>query len=112
MRAIDADALDDILADGEIKARKNRKYVLESAINTIRGNLAQMPTIESERKRGKWIIKDNPGTGWYRVTCSECGEDVASTAPCIGFYPNAKVTWDYCPNCGADMREVDDERPD
>ena len=46
MRAIDADALDDILADGEIKARKSRKYVLESAINTIRGNLAQMPIIE------------------------------------------------------------------
>lgn len=60
---------------------------------------------EPERKKGEWIIKDNPGTGWYRVTCSECGEDVTSTAPCIGFYPNAKVTWDYCPNCGADMRQ-------
>lgn len=62
------------------------------------------PSTQSERKNGRWIIKDNPGTGWYRVTCSECGEDVTSTAPCIGFYPNAKVTWDYCPNCGADMR--------
>ena len=56
---------------------------------------------EPERKKGEWIIKDNPGTGWYRVTCSECGEDVTSTAPCIGFYPNAKVTWDYCPDCGS-----------
>lgn len=71
-----------------------------------------LPSAQPERMRGTWIIKDNPGTGWYRVTCSECGEDVTSTAPCIGFYPNAKVTWDYCPNCGADMREVDDERPD
>ena len=69
-----------------------------------------LPSAQPERMRGTWIIKDNPGTGWYRVTCSECGEDVTSTAPCIGFYPNAKVTWDYCPNCGADMREVDDER--
>ena len=67
----------------------------------------QMDAAQPERKRGKWIIKDNPGTGWYRVTCSECGEDVTSTAPCIGFYPNAKVTWDYCPNCGADMRWYD-----
>ena len=63
---------------------------------------------ESERKKGRWIIKDNPGTGWYRVTCSECGEDVTSTAPCIGGYPNAKVTWDFCPECGADMREVEE----
>lgn len=54
-------------------------------------------------KHGEWIIQDNPGTGWYRVTCSECGEDVTSTAPCIGFFPSAKVTWNYCPDCGARM---------
>lgn len=61
--------------------------------------------VPKQRKKGKWIIKDNPGTGWYRITCSECGEDVTSTAPCIGFYPNAKVMWDFCPNCGAEMTE-------
>ena len=54
-----------------------------------------------ERKNGKWIIKDNPGTGWYRVTCSACGEDVTSTAPVIGFFPDAKITWNYCPECGS-----------
>lgn len=54
-----------------------------------------------ERKTGKWIIKDNPGTGWYRVTCSACGEDVTSTAPVIGFFPDAEVIWNYCPECGS-----------
>lgn len=64
------------------------------------------PTIEAEPVRhGKWIIRDNPGTGWYRITCSECGEDVTATAPCIGFFPNAKVIWNYCPECGARMDE-------
>ena len=58
-------------------------------------------------RHGRWIIKDNPGTGWYRVTCSECGEDVISVAPVIGFFPKAKVTWDFCPNCGARMDEKD-----
>lgn len=58
---------------------------------------------ETEQKHGKWIIRDNPGTGWYRVTCSECGEDVTSTIPMIGFFPNAKPLWDYCPYCGAEM---------
>ena len=77
--------------------------------DVIEGALLELPSAQPERKRGKWIIKDNPRTGWYRVTCSECGEDVTSTAPCIGFYPNAKVTFGYCPNCGADMREEDDE---
>lgn len=60
------------------------------------------PTVDAVPVRhGKWIIRDNPGTGWYRITCSECGEDVTSEAPCIGFFPNAKVMWDYCPYCGA-----------
>ena len=60
-----------------------------------------LPSAQPERKNGKWIIRDNPGTGWYRVTCSECGEDVTSTAPVIGFFPDAKVLWDYCPYCGS-----------
>ena len=91
------DALDEIeaeVADGYgYQYAKWREYFVE------------MPSAQPQRKTGRWIIKDNPGTGWYRVTCSECGEDVTSTAPCIGFYPNAKVTWDYCPNCGAKMDE-------
>ncbi len=62
-----------------------------------------------EKRRGQWIIRDNPGTGWYRITCSECGEDVTSTAPCIGFFPNVKVIWDYCPDCGARMNLEDEE---
>lgn len=57
-----------------------------------------------ERKTGKWIIQDNPGTGWYRVVCSECAENVTSNIPMIGFFPHCKPLWDYCPYCGADMR--------
>lgn len=75
-------------------------------INDFEKKLKSMPTIDAVPvKRGKWIIRDNPGTGWYRITCSECGEDVTATAPCIGFFPNARVIWDYCPNCGARMDE-------
>ena len=44
-RLIDAEYFDDTLSDGVLNARKQRKYVLESAINTIRGNLANAPTI-------------------------------------------------------------------
>lgn len=41
----DADEFDETLKDGEIKARKQRKYILETAINTIRGNLKKADTI-------------------------------------------------------------------
>lgn len=66
--------------------------------------LETLPSAQPERKKGEWIIKDNFETGWYRVTCSECGEDVTSVIPMIGFLPNAKALWDFCPECGADMR--------
>ena len=70
----------------------------------LRDALNALPSAEVEPvKTGRWIIRDNPGTGWYRVTCSECGEDVTSVVPMIGFFPDAKVIWDYCPYCGAKM---------
>ena len=45
MRLIDADAFDKDLLGAEIEATKSRKYVFSSAINTIRGNLANFPTV-------------------------------------------------------------------
>lgn len=90
MRLIDADELI-VIEYGGIK------FVPKDFID-------EAPTVDAVPVRhGKWIVEDNPGTGWYMVTCSECGENVTSTAPCIGFPPDAKVTWDYCPYCGAKM---------
>ncbi len=105
MRLIDGDALDEFLQKAEIDAEKAKKYVLRSAINTIRGNLANFPTVEPERKKGRWEKKaqyhgdDTSGFTEWGYCCSECGE-LALIAP--GFY----LTYlsDYCPNCGADMR--------
>ena len=48
-------------------------------------------------KTGKWIDSG------YGVECSLCGE----------WYPHASIArnqLNFCPNCGADMRERDDER--
>lgn len=54
------------------------------------------PTIEPERKKGKWIEEPNC---YYR--CSRC----SSHYPSILGYMDYK----YCPNCGADMREEQNE---
>lgn len=80
-------------------------YYEDMADNRVDVWMNELPSIDPERKKGKWIIKDNPGTGWYRVTCSECGEDVTSVIPMIGFFPNVKALWNFCPDCGAEMRE-------
>lgn len=55
---------------------------------------------EQERPTGKWI--DNQDDTGGRINCSVCGKML----PCTDEY------WyetDYCPNCGADMREDTEE---
>ena len=50
-----------------------------------------LPDIQPERKTGKWIISSD---GYYPY-CSECKSEPK----------NGEMT-DFCPNCGADMREA------
>lgn len=98
MRLINADALDKILADAEIEARHNKRYVLQGAINTIRGNVAKMPTIE-EQRTGKWIDK------WHNDSryCDQCG------AVLEGDYWYWRNNY-YCYHCGAKMEGVEDDK--
>ena len=49
--------------------------------------LEGLPVVEPERKRGKWTV-----TSLF-IKCSECGE------------PFMLIPQNYCPHCGADMRE-------
>ena len=60
----------------------------------IRIALVNLPSAESERKKGKWIW-DNK-MPFERCRCSECG-----------YYRQLKCPEpdNYCPNCGSDMRE-------
>ena len=79
-RLIDADLLepDADYDDGEFWAYS--KTQIENA-----------PTIEPERKQGRWIdITKCGGASFWK--CSECGELFLED-----FY--------YCPNCGADMQK-------
>lgn len=57
----------------------------------------EQPTIEPERKKGEWSIKNGELAIWD--VCSECGRMVFHKAP---FY-------NFCPNCGADMRGEENE---
>ena len=70
----------------------------EGLAKTIIKRFEDLPAAQPERKRGKWIY-NSPVT----MKCNQCGLVIKD--------------WDwhrfkYCPHCGADMREVDDERFD
>lgn len=52
--------------------------------------------LKAEPKHGRWIF--TPTTGKYR--CSACEKEDK-------IVPWGKPPFNYCPNCGADMREVE-----
>lgn len=63
--------------------------------------LKQIPTADVvERKRGKWIKSNESALRPYM--CSECGAlfDVDTVL--------GKLSWQYCPACGAEMKGEDD----
>ena len=62
-------------------------------------DLRNMPSVTPQPKRGKWIEKTGEGFDAW-AECSECG--------CVNPFED---DFNYCPNCGADMRGVkaDDE---
>lgn len=83
MRPIDADALYiDYLYPTTTTGTTCHAYVSQIQINSA-------PTIEPQRMRGRWVDKNNMEGAWNY--CSICGEQA------IDLY-------DFCPNCGADMR--------
>lgn len=91
-RMIDADAL--IEKCGEWYTEEGTE---EGFIGTVKSLVDRQPTIE-ERKKGKWIEQDDGWDGVY-YECSCCKE--AFTL--IDGTPSENL-YNYCPNCGADMR--------
>ena len=67
--------------------------------------IAKLPSEQPERKKGHWIYYNNGIEEYYE--CSACGNAFVL----IEGSPKEN-DYNFCPNCGADMREVDDEIPD
>lgn len=85
MRAIDADKLE---PDAEYDDGEAWAYSITQIENA--------PTIEPERKKGKWInVNDGKWNTIEVLKCSVCGE----------IDNRMNKTDGFCPNCGADMRE-------
>lgn len=98
-RAIDGDRLKRKAQKVATEAWKMKiKASVETTLNEFVDWIDDAPTIEPQRKKGRWID--------YHTTCSECGwqmiDDVTESPNIVGF--------NFCPNCGAEMlMEVKDE---
>ena len=85
MRLIDADYLKTWFGEKDL-------YTYDYIIGTIN----DAPTIETERKKGKWIKEY--WNGEHTRKCSAC--NITQTVTTY----RGKVNFNYCPYCGADMR--------
>lgn len=99
MRLIDADEL-----KTAFPASENSTPVL---IASVRATINHMPTIELERKRGKWIAVTEDGDVYKRI-CSCCGREAffQNDDPDELYDGGRYELSDFCHHCGADMREV------
>ena len=80
--------------------------------NDVLNQIANIPSAEPERKKGKWVKVNGyctPG-GDPVWKCSECGKGIHVYGIEANSY-NCDYTdghqWVACPNCGADMSDED-----
>ena len=65
--------------------------------------IAEAPTADvQEVKHGKWV-EAGEYLGELRFKCSACQKNMAVSTVML------KPVWNFCPNCGADMRERREE---
>ena len=116
MRLIDADALTDEIMEryckecNKRKGIKNGKYRIvyevgdapcrACPIDDIKDELDNAPTIEPERKTGRWIPTGKDTIFGVDVRCSVCGESFATTELAEEL---------YCRHCGVYMGGEEDE---
>ena len=97
MRLIDADKIPWTDLNADMPNSKIKVLV------TFADKVNRMPTIE-ERKKGKWDersvfdTEDSDIVQMQSAKCSVCGK--YHTTPYLYFFDN----FNFCPNCGADMR--------
>lgn len=101
MRLIDADALIE-----RLKAWDTNDATDKALYNFALNRVLEAPTIEPERKRGKWYkpvgMMPPEYAGVYR--CSKCDEIALRD-----WKHFKQVLSNFCPNCGADMRGEQNE---
>lgn len=84
--------------DSYEQADDNTRRVCDGLVDAMEV-VDNLPSVQSERKTGKWIPENRTIDAFW--VCSACGFPSEAHA--------ANILYHYCPNCGADMREGQDE---
>lgn len=96
MRLIDADYLKEHLTACAINGMPLHRMYTE--LDELFEAIDDVPTVEPKQKTAKWL--DNPITAHSLAKhCSRCGY------VCLGYDSITGARFQYCPSCGASMKE-------
>ena len=94
MRLIDADAFIQMMEEKCDPESTLDPWVL----SVCRGGVKMIPTVDAVPVRhGRWVMMEGELAFWDER--SECGKKILHRTP----------YYDFCPNCGADMRKDGDD---
>lgn len=99
MRLIDADALEKAIS---ISHSMTDDYGIKTGYEISMRLVEEQPTIEPERKAGRWIEMSSTN---HTYKCSVCGRLLANITDGKN---NVAKNYPYC-HCGADMRGEQDD---
>ena len=71
-----------------------------SDLKMIIKDFKNLPSIQSERKTGRWITDDSE----LGIKCNKCGKSFSDYVNAGTGYMFLEETPNFCPNCGEDMR--------
>lgn len=77
----------------------------------LREALGSVPSAQPQRKTGQWRTGKYDTAGKMKVMtvkCSSCGKEATSLISTDGLLWNIKMVYDFCPNCGAEMKGKND----
>ena len=93
MRLIDADKLcEDLLKRWSIADTRKEELIRLVMADIVTPIIASQPSVEPERKKGKWIVTSEFDDCYY-AKCNQCNVTQI-------FYYGKPLT-NYCPDCGS-----------
>lgn len=101
MRLIDGDRLEDVIEDEcfNYSGENDFNVGIQNGLLIARDFVQEAPTIDAELvKHGKWIQDGLVSTSGGTYGVSRC-------SLCKVYYQDVGCGWNYCPHCGALMKE-------
>lgn len=75
----------------------------------VRCVLSDLPSAQPERKKGRWILHETMNDRYDDMICPFCRKSYTVDANRIDDIGFTAEDFNFCPNCGADMRGEEDE---